>query len=60
MVKTYASCIELPCLRAFFAICTLRGYVVAFGDVENAYQQSPPPSVACYLEIDDTIEDWYH
>ena len=27
--------------------------------MENAYQQSPPPSIDCYLEIDDTIHDWY-
>ena len=27
--------------------------------MENAYQQSPPPSIDCYLEIDDTIYDWY-
>ena len=59
MVQTYASCIELPCLRLFLSICAQRGYYITYGDVENAYQQSPPPSVDCYLEIDDTIEDWY-
>ena len=59
LVQTYSSCIELPCLRAFLAICANRGYYVGFGDVENAYQQSPPPTVDCFLEIDDTIEDWY-
>ena len=59
LVQTYASCIELPCLRAFLAICATRGYYVAFGDVENAYQQSPPPTVDCFLEVDDTVADWY-
>ena len=59
MVQTYASCIELPCLRAFIGICVNKGYYICFGDVENAYQQSPPPSVDCFLEIDDTIFDWY-
>ena len=59
MVQTYSSCVELPCLRAFLAICATRGYYICFGDVENAYQQSPPPSVDCYLEIDDTVYDWY-
>ena len=59
MVRTYSSCVELPCLRAFLAICATRGYYICFGDVENAYQQSPPPSVDCYLEIDDTVYDWY-
>ena len=59
LVQTYSSCVELPCLRAFFAICATRGYYVCFGDVENAYQQSPPPTIDCYLEIDDTVYDWY-
>ena len=60
MVQTYSSCVELPCLRAFVAMCAIRGYYVCFGDVENAYQQSPPPTIDCYLEIDDTIYDWYY
>ena len=58
LVKTYASCIEIPCLRLFFAICAERGWYVSFGDVDNAYQQSPPPSVDCYLEIDEALEDY--
>ena len=59
LVQTYSSCVELPCLRAFIAICVNRGYYICFGDVENAYQQSPPPSIDCFLDIDDTVYDWY-
>ena len=59
LVQIYSSCIELPCLRAFIAICVNRGCHIAFGDVENANQQSPPPSIDCFLEIDDTVYDWY-
>ena len=59
LVQTYSSCVELPCLRLFLAICAERGYYVTFGDVENAYQQSPPPSIDCFLEVDDAIYDWY-
>ena len=36
-----------------------RGYYICFGDVENAFQQAPPPTNQSYLEIDDTIYDWY-
>jgi hypothetical protein len=59
LVQTYSSCVELPCLCLFLAMCAQRGYYVTFGNVENAYQQSPPPSIDCFLEIDDTIDDWY-
>ena len=33
--------------------------VIVFGDTINAYQQSPPPTIACSLEIDDAVADWY-
>ena len=59
LVQTYLSCVELPGLRLFVALCVMRGYYIVFGDVENAYQQSPPPTIDCFLEIDNTIEDWY-
>ena len=59
LVQTYSSCIELPCLRTFIGICVNRGYYIAFGDVDNAYQQSPPPSVDCFLEIDHEVQEWY-
>ena len=59
MVQTYSNCVELPCLRLFIGECVNRGYYICFGDVENAYQQSPPPTHQCYLEVDDTVEDWY-
>ena len=57
LVCTYASCIEIPCLRLFFQI--ERGYYVCFGDVDNAFQLSPPPSIQCYLRVDDEIEEYY-
>lgn len=59
LVQTYSSCVELPCLRLFIATAVNRGYYICFGDVENAYQQSPPPTIDCFLEVDDTIYDWY-
>ena len=59
LVQTYSSCVDLACLRAFIALSVNRGYYICFGDVENAYQQSPPPTIDCFLEIDDTVQDWY-
>jgi hypothetical protein len=51
--RTYASCIEQPCQRLFFAIAASQGKVVTFADATNAFQQSPPPTEQCYLEVDD-------
>jgi len=59
LTTTYASCIETPCMRLFFALAAAEGLLVTFGDTTNAFQQSPPPSVPCFLEIDDANTSWY-
>jgi hypothetical protein len=33
--------------------------LVTFADTTNAFQQSPPPTEQCYLEIDDAYTSWY-
>ena len=30
-----------------------------FGDIQNAFQQLPPPSIQCFLHVDNEIEDYY-
>lgn len=47
-------------MRLFFALSALLGLVVTFADTKNAYQQSPPPTKQCYLEIDHAYyRSWY-
>ena len=53
MVPTYSSCVKLPCLHTFLAICATRGYYICFGGVKIAYQQLPPLSVNCFPEVND-------
>jgi hypothetical protein len=57
--QTYASCIEQPCMKLFFALCAILGFLVTYGDVDNAYQNSPSPTEPCYLEADDAYCSWY-
>jgi len=57
--QTYASCISQPGMRTFFALSAATGKIITFADTTNAFQQSPPPSKACYLEIDDAYASWY-
>ena len=59
LASTYASCIEAPCMRLFFAMCAAKNFIVVTADTTNAFQQSPPPSVPCFVEIDDAYEAWY-
>jgi hypothetical protein len=58
--QTYASCIEQPCMRLFFALAAIYGLIITFGDTSNAFQQSPPPTRKCYLYIDDAYASWYY
>jgi hypothetical protein len=57
--QTYASCIEQPCMKLFFALCVLLGMIVTYGDVDNAYQNSPSPTEPCHLEADEAYCSWY-
>ena len=57
--ETYASCIEQPCLRAFYAIAAVKGFVITGADCTNAYANAPSPTKECYLLVDDAYIDWY-
>jgi hypothetical protein len=58
-VNTYSSCLEQPTMRLFFALCAQENYVVSYGDSTNAFQNAPPPTHQCYLEIDESYQVWY-
>jgi hypothetical protein len=59
VAQTYASCIEQPCMRLFFALSAIHGCTVTIADTKNAFQQSPPPTEDCFLQIDEAIASWY-
>jgi hypothetical protein len=59
VAQTYASCIEQPCMRLFFALSAIHGCTATIADTKNAFQQSPPPTEACYLAVDEAIQSWY-
>ena len=46
-------------MRLFFALAALHGLIVIVADMSNAFQQSPPPTEQCYLQIDDAYQSWY-
>ena len=56
---TYSSCIATPCMRLFFAVSATLGYSITVADTSNAYQQSPPPKIPRFMELDETYCEWY-
>jgi hypothetical protein len=59
LANTYSSCIEQPCMRLFFALCTHEGFVSLKIDATNAYANSPPPDQPTFVIIDDQYADWH-
>jgi hypothetical protein len=59
LANTYSSCIEQPCMRLFFALCTHEGYICVKVDATNAYANSPPPDQPTFVYIDEQYADWY-
>ena len=43
----------------FFALATAMDLTILFANTKNTYQQSPPPTEQCSLEIDDAYQSWY-
>jgi len=46
-------------MRLFFALAASENMLISFANTMNAFQQSPPPTKQCYLEIDDAYASWY-
>ena len=58
-VITYASCIELPCMRLFFSIASTINHYVLLTDAVNAYANAKGPTLPTYIRIDDAYIAWY-
>jgi hypothetical protein len=51
--------IDQLCMRLFFPMSAAMGFVVMGADCTNAYTNSPSPSQATYVQIDDAYTNWY-
>jgi len=58
-VKTYASCVDQSSMKLFFVIAAVSNKIAIIADTTNAFQQSPPPTKPCFLEINDAYRSWY-
>jgi len=58
-IKTYALCVGQSSMKLFFTISATTNKIVIIADTMNAYQQSPPPTKPCFLEIDEAYQSWF-
>jgi hypothetical protein len=46
-------------MQLFFAVAAATGLIITIADTTNAFQQSPPHTHKCYLEIDNAYQSWH-
>jgi hypothetical protein len=59
LAHTYASCIEQPGARIFWALSALNGMKVLGADAGNAFGEAPPPVEPFYMSIDEQFRTWW-
>jgi hypothetical protein len=59
LANTHSSCVEQPCMRLFFALCTHEGFISLKVDATNAFANSPPPDQPTFVIINDQYTDWH-
>lgn len=56
---TYASCVEQPAARIFYAIAAVKGMIIIGANAGNAFAEAPPPVSPFYMAIDQQYRDWW-
>jgi len=46
-------------MHLFFALAAVNGLIIIIADTTNAFQQLPPPTEQCFLQINDAYCSWY-
>lgn len=59
LAYTYASCMEQPAARIFWALSSIQNMIVMGADAGNAFAEAPPPQQPLYMEIDDQYREWW-
>jgi len=59
LAETYATCVEQPASRLFWALVAVLGFVAYGADVGNAFAEAPPPESPFYMSIDEQYRDWW-
>ena len=59
LAHTYASCIEQPCARIFWALSAIKGMTVIGADAGNAFAEAPPPKQTFYMQVDASFNQWW-
>jgi hypothetical protein len=59
MTETFASCVEQPVARLFFALSATLNYIIIGGDAQDAFAHSPAHRIPTFIRIEDAYAEWY-
>jgi Reverse transcriptase (RNA-dependent DNA polymerase) len=59
VAETYATCVEQPACRMFWAISAARNHIILGADAGNAFAEAPPPIEPFYMHVDDQFREWW-
>ena len=59
MAETYATCVEQPACRIYWALTASQNLLAMGADAGNAFAEAPPPLQKFYMKIDDQFRTWW-
>ena len=59
LAHTFATCLEQPGSRVFWASASIHDMIVVGADVSNAFTEAPPPKAPLYVIVDQQFREWW-
>ena len=59
VAETYATCVEQPACRLYWAITASQCLLAMGADAGNAFAEAPPATEPFYMRIDDQFREWW-
>lgn len=59
LAETYATCVEQPASRIYWALTVSRCLLAMGADAGNAFAEAPPPLQRFYMRIDEQFRTWW-
>ena len=59
VAETYATCVEQPTCRLYWAVTASENLIAMGADAGNAFAEAPPATEPFYMRIDDQFREWW-
>ena len=59
VAETYATCVEQPACRVYWAMTAQLCLIAMGADAGNAFAEAPPATEPFFMRIDDQFREWW-